>query len=128
MQSRRKIIIIRLAVVGTFGSRQRIKFKVPQELAIIDGYQITTAGDGALVNNVALGKLSLSFNNRASNPIYEDVVSDKVQFKTGKYEYKKLLEPVKKKTLIEGYFINVNPLPVAYTLNIYLKGKELIQE
>ncbi|MGQ0829402.1 MAG: hypothetical protein ACT4ON_13520 [Bacteroidota bacterium] len=104
---------------------KKFEFKIPEDFIMVNGFLVTTQGEGAGANNLTVGRLSLSLNNKMSNPVLQYVQTDKVQFKRRKYEFQKLAEPLIGGTYIQGFYENLNASDNTYTVKIYLKGKKL---
>lgn len=128
MIARTKYVIIPVDIAGG-GSTQKFSFKIPEDFVLVDGYMATSINDGIVANGVLVALLSLSFNSKASTPVFTTVQTDKLAFKKRKFGFLKLLEPVKGGTYIEGWLLNVVfPVPAGCKMNIYLKGKQAILE
>jgi len=106
---------------------KKFEFKIPEDFVLVNGFLVTTQGEGAGANNKIVGRLSVSLNNQISNPILQYVQTDKVQFKRRKYEFQKLAEPLIGGTYIQGFYENLNESDNTYTVKIYLKGKKLFR-
>lgn len=104
---------------------KKFEFKIPEDFVLVNGFLVTTQGEGAGANNQVVGRLSLSLNNQMSNPVLQYVQNDKVKFKRRKYEFQRLAEPLIGGTYIQGFYENLNESDNTYTVKIYLKGKKL---
>lgn len=126
MRLRTKYIIIDVALASATDI-VRFSKKIPEDFVIIDGYAVTSQNEDAVTNGVLLGTLSLSLNSKDSTPVFDQVRSSKVALNSRKFGFTKLLEPTIGGALIDGYFAAANPAPGAFSLKIYLKGKQLIK-
>lgn len=118
-----KYIVIDISAPAN-GGTQKFSRKLPDNLALIEGYLVTTQNEGAIANNEHLGMISVNINNRMSHPVMEPVLSHKRAFSKRKFTFAQLAEPVQGGTYVEGYY--KNDLNNAYTVKLYLKGKQII--
>jgi len=115
------------ATSGTFQIGETINGAIGQTA-------IVSAPGMRLINPVApapIGRLSLSFNSKASNPILMTVFTDNPRRKKRGYTFGRLIEPVKGGTYFEGYYIDQRPIigvAVPMTVKVYLRGVQEVAE
>lgn len=100
----------------------KINFKIPEDFVLVTGIHINSGrfGFGAKPR----GTVSLSFNNKASNPILLNFGQENSFSKTRKTHFLELKEPLTGGTYIQGY-AEFEFTGAGSYLKITLRGKKI---
>jgi len=101
---------------------QKINFKIPEDFIMITGIHINSGRIG--IGGKPIGTVSLSFNNKASNPILLNFDSENTFSKTRKTEFLELKEPLTGGTYIQGY-VDFEFTGAGSYFKITLRGKKV---
>lgn len=114
----RYIVFKPAAVVGV----QKISIKIPEDFVLCDGVHVTSGRVGVGVK--PSGTISLSFNNKASNPILLNFGYGTNYSTTRKTKFLEIKEPLTGGTYIQGY-IDFATTGAGSYFKLILKGKKV---
>jgi hypothetical protein len=116
------IIPVTVAIAGDLVP---VKFKIPAEFILIDGYAITHDHYNAALSEddelPQIGELRVSLNNGSSHSISSAVSDQPGDALSKKIEYQPLAEPMQPGEYVEGFYNDFAAIG-AFKLKIYLKG------
>ena len=109
-------LIIPLEIKG--GEVAQIEYRVPANVILCTGVTVNITGIQGYYLPPRLGELSLSFNNRTSQPVH--LPADWIPYpRRMDHILYKLEEPLSGNTRVTGYFRSIVPFP--YSVQIYLQ-------
>ncbi len=103
---------------------KKISEKIPQDFVLINGFRATVRR--GLAGEIPDAVVSLSFNNKMSNPIIESAEKNSKITKNGS-KYYDLNEQIQDGTYIQGYVESATALAGNYSVKITLRGKKIIK-
>lgn len=120
-----RYIVFRVPIKGAGINIEKISQKIPKDFVLITGYKATVRKQS--VGGIPDATISLSFNNKASNPIVIDADMVVNAAQDQKEKYLQLEEQVQDGTYIQGYMESNNDYGGACYVKITLRGKKIIK-
>lgn len=120
-----RYIVLEIPITGGGINIKKISQKIPKDFVLITGYRGTVRKQS--VGGIPNATISLSFNNKASNPIIIEAERSTGIAQKRKIDFLELNEQVQDGTYIQGYIESNNPFVGAYYVKITLRGKKLVK-
>ena len=120
-----RYIVFRVPIKGAGINIEKISQKIPKDFVLITGYKATVRKQS--VGGIPDATISLSFNNKASNPIVMEADKALLDAQDQKEKYLQLYEQVQDGTYIQGYMESNNIYVGACYVKITLRGKKIIK-
>ena len=120
-----RYIVFRVPIKGSGINIEKISQKIPKDFVLITGYKATVRKQS--VGGIPDATISLSFNNKASNPIVIEADKALLDAQDQKDKYLQLDEQVQDGTYIQGYMESNNTYVGACYVKITLRGKKIIK-